>query len=146
LDAFSIPRILLSSARAHEEVVVGFSAVEQTGQPLREYDRKGMEMDIPRHRIHQILRFYTKQLKFTETNTPKKTISSNTFQDEFRLSFDGKKQQLIDHVIAEAIVQLTTHVWERKKRRIAEDVPHDIFPEDGRRKLYGTLSQDSSRG
>jgi hypothetical protein len=98
-----------------------------------------MKMDIPTHRIHQRLRFYTDQLKFTETNTPKKTISSNTLQDEFMLSFDGKKKQLIDQVISEAIGQLTTRMWERQKHKIAEDISHDILPEDGRRKLYGPL-------
>jgi hypothetical protein len=90
-------------------------------------------MAIPTHRIHHLLRLYTDQLKFTETNTSKKTIFSNTFQDEFRLSFDGKKKQFIDQVISEAIGQLTTHAWERKEHNIAEDIPHDIFSKDGRR-------------
>jgi hypothetical protein len=98
-----------------------------------------MEMDIPTHRIHQRLRFYTDQLKFMETNISKKTISSTTSQDEFRLSFDGKKKQLIDQVISEAIGQITARVWERQERRIAEDISHDIFPDDERRKLYEPL-------
>jgi hypothetical protein len=139
LDAFSIPRILLSSTGAHEEVVVGISTVGQPGEPLRECHRRGREMAIPTHRIHHLLRLYTDQLKFTETNTSKKTIFSNTFQDEFRLSFDGKKKQFIDHVISQAIGQLTTRAWEKKEDNIAENIPHDIFSEDGRRKLYGTL-------
>jgi len=107
--------------------------------PLREDTRKGREMAIPTHRIHHLLRFYTDQLKFIETNTSQTTIFPNPFQDDFRLSSDGKKKQLIDQLISQAIRQLATHVWERKEHNIAENIPHDIFPEDGRRKLYGTL-------
>jgi hypothetical protein len=98
-----------------------------------------MEMDILTDRIHQCLRFYTDQLKFTEMNTSTMSVSSTNFQDEFRLSSDGKKKQLIDQVISEAIGQITMCVRESPARKIAEDIAHDIFSEDGGRKLYAPL-------
>jgi hypothetical protein len=102
-------------------------------------EREGTEVSIPTYRIHHILTVYIEQLKFNQINVSMKTSPSSTFYDEFILSPNGKKKQLVDQLISEAVVQLTTHVQELKDGKIAEDITHDIFPDDGGRKLYGTL-------
>ena len=94
-------------------------------------------MNIPMHLVHHILKVYTDRIKRKEINIDENIVSINALYDEFSLSFDGKKKQLIDQVISESIAQFTT-IQERKESKIDEGIPHDIFAEDGRRKLYGT--------
>jgi hypothetical protein len=96
-------------------------------------------MDTPIYRIRHILKVFTDCLKHTQINTEKNLTSSSTLYDEFGPSFDGKKKQLIDQLISESKAQFTTG-RERKERKIAEDIPHDLLAEDGRRRLYGTPS------
>jgi hypothetical protein len=79
------------------------------------------------------------RVKHTQINTEKDLTSSSTLYGEFGLSFDGKKKQLIDQLISESIAQFTTG-RERKERKIAEDIPHDLLAEDGRRKSSSRLN------
>jgi hypothetical protein len=94
-------------------------------------------MDVPKYRIHQILKVYTDRLKRRQTKAEKKFIVSSTFYDELLLPFDGKKKQMMNQFISESINQFTT-VRERQERKIVDDVLHDIFTENGRRKQYGS--------
>jgi hypothetical protein len=94
-------------------------------------------MDSPTDRIHQILKTYTDRFKRRQINTEKNTKLSNNFYDDLILSFDGKKKQLIDQLVSESLSQFTT-VRERQEKKLVEDVLHDIFAENGRRKQYGS--------
>ena len=94
-------------------------------------------MDSPTDRIHQILKIYTDRFKRRQINTEKSIKLSNNFYDDLILSFDGKKKQLIDQLVSESLSQFTT-VRERQEKKLVEDVLHDIFAENGRRKQYGS--------
>jgi hypothetical protein len=94
-------------------------------------------MDSPTDRIHQILKIYMDRFKRRQTNTEKNIKLSNNFYDDLILSFDGKKKQLIDQLVSESLSQFTT-VRERQEKKLVEDVLHDIFAENGRRKQYGS--------
>ena len=65
--------------------------------------------------------------------------------DDSILPSDTKKDQLIDQIIFNAIAHFTTGVWGEKGRMVPGDLLHDLSDEDGRRKLYETLIQDSRR-
>jgi hypothetical protein len=95
-------------------------------------------MDSPTDRIHQILKIYTDRFKHRQINTEKNIKLSNNFHDDLILSFDGKKQQLIDQLASESLSQFAT-IRERQEKKLVEDVLHDIFEENGRRKQYGSL-------
>jgi hypothetical protein len=139
LDGFSIPSIFPLSTWAYKEISVSIRVFGEVGCLFSVCHRNGIEMGIPIYRIHHILKVSTDRLKHTEINTEKSISSSNTLYDEFDLSFDGKKKRLIDQLISESIAQFTTGRG-RKERKIAEDIPHDLLAEDGRRRLYGTPS------
>jgi hypothetical protein len=96
-------------------------------------------MDSPTYPIHYILTVYAEQIRIKQINVLKGNISSNTYYDELILSPKGKKKQLIDQLVSEAIMQLTSRVREKKERKRDENVPHNLLLEDERRKLYGTL-------
>jgi hypothetical protein len=98
-----------------------------------------MEMDIPAYRIHHILRVCPGLLKIRQRNASKKSICPSAVDNEIELSSDGKKRHMIDQLVSEAIVQLTKPVWRRKEHNIVDGILHDIFLEDAKRKLYGTL-------
>jgi hypothetical protein len=95
-------------------------------------------MDSPTDRIHQILKIYTDRFKRRQINTEKNIKLSNNFHDDLILSFDGKKQQLIDQLVSESLGQFAT-IRERQEKKLVEYVIHDIFAENGRRKQYGSL-------
>ena len=94
-------------------------------------------MDVPKYRIHQILKVYTDRLKRRQINAEKNIVLSSIFYDELILSFDGKKKQLRDQLVSESVSQFTT-VRERQERKIVGDVLQDIFAENGRRKQHGS--------
>jgi hypothetical protein len=116
-----------------------FNTIKETCDVLSRCDREGIEMDIPAYRIHQILRVCTGFMKINRIHASEKTISPSDFHDEVKLSSDGKKKQLIDRLVSEAVVQLAMRVRSRVERKIVDDIPHDIFLEDAKRKRYGTL-------
>ena len=94
-------------------------------------------MDIPTYRINHILKVYTDRLKRRQINVENNIVLSSSFFDGLSWSFDGKKQQLIDQLVSESVSQFTT-VRGRQENKLFEDVLHDIFAENGRRKQYGS--------
>jgi hypothetical protein len=94
-------------------------------------------MDSSPYRIYQILKIYTDHFKRRQINTEENIKLSSTFYDGMILSFDGKKKQLIDQLVSESISQFTT-VREKQEKKLVDDVLHDIFAENGRRKQYGS--------
>lgn len=94
-------------------------------------------MDSSIYRIHQILKIYTDRFKHSQINAEKNIELSNTFYEGLIWSFDGKKKQLIDQLISESVSQFTA-VRKRQEKKLVEDVLHDIFAENGRRKQYGS--------
>jgi hypothetical protein len=104
-----------------------------------------MDTDIPTYRINHLLRGYTAEIKHDNADGETNNICLNTFKNDQILSPDGKKNQLMDQLISEAIVHFTTCAWEKKEQKIAGDILGDLSGENGRRKPYGTLIQDSRR-
>ena len=104
-----------------------------------------MDIDIPTYRINHLLRGYTAAIKHDNVDRETNNICLNTFKNDQILSPDGKKNQLMDQLISEAIVHFTTCVGGKKEQKIAGDIMGDLSGENGRRKPYGTLIQDSRR-
>jgi hypothetical protein len=104
-----------------------------------------MDKSIYVFRIHHLLRTYTEKIKYDKVNIESHNVRLNIFFTDQILSSHGKKNQLIDQVVAEAITHFTTCVWEKKEQEIAGDILGDLSGEHGRRKPYGTLIQDSRR-
>jgi hypothetical protein len=113
--------------------MISFSTTEETRTPLREYDSGNSDLDIARDRIYYILRVCIDRLGSKPLHTSKQIISSNPFQGEFRLSRDGKKKQLMEQLVTEAVVLLTTHVSGERKQGVSENMSQYIPPKDGRR-------------
>jgi hypothetical protein len=104
-----------------------------------------MDRDIPEYRIHYLLRSYTEKIKHKHINTEVENTGLDTFLNDQLLSSDGKKHQLIDQFICEAITHFTTRMCGKNEPKIAGDILRDLSSEHGRRKPYGTLIQDSRR-
>ena len=104
-----------------------------------------MDKNISVFRIHHLLRIYTEKIKYDRVNLEDDNPCLNTLLAGQILSSHGKKNQLIDQVVAEAIIHFTTCVWGKKEQEIAGDILGDLSSEHGRRKPYGTLIQDSRR-
>jgi hypothetical protein len=104
-----------------------------------------MDTDIPTYIINHLLRGYAAEIKHDNADGEANNICLNTFKNDQILSPDGKKNQLMDQLISEAIVHFTTCAWEKKEQKIAGDILGDLSGENGRRKPYGTLIQDSRR-
>jgi hypothetical protein len=104
-----------------------------------------MDRDIPAYRIHYLLRSYTEKIKHKPMNTEVENTCLDTFPNDQLLSSDGKKNQLIDQLICEAIIHFTTCMCGKNEHKIAGDILRDLSSEHGRRKPYGTLIQDSRR-
>jgi hypothetical protein len=104
-----------------------------------------MDTNIPTYRINHLLRGYTAEIKHDNADGETNNICLNTFKNDQILLPDGKKNQLMHQLISEAIVHFTTCAWEKKEQKIAGDILGDLSGENGRRKPYGTLSQDSRR-
>src|SRR5262245_64578894 len=109
------------------------------------YNEDSMDIDIYAHRIHHLVRNYTEKIKYENINRESNNIYLNFPQNSQILLSNGKKNQLIDQLISEAIVHFTRCVWEKKEPKVARDILHHLSGENGRRKLYGTLIQDSRR-
>ena len=112
---------------------------------IDKHNEDRMDIDIPTYRIHHLLRSYTAAVKHDTVDSENTNISLNIFNNNQMLSPNGKKNQLIDQIISEAIAHFTTCVWEKKAQKIAGDILGDLSGENGRRKAYGTLIQDSRR-
>jgi hypothetical protein len=104
-----------------------------------------MDTDIPTYRINHLLRGYSAEIKHDNAAGETNNICLNTFKNDQILSPDGKKNQLMDQLISEAIVHFTTCVWEKNEQKIAGDIMSDLSGENGRRKPHETLIQDSRR-
>jgi hypothetical protein len=104
-----------------------------------------MDKNISWFWIHHLLRSYTEKIKYGKLSLESDNMCLNAFLADQILSSQGKKNQLIDQVVAEAIIHFTTCVWEKKEQEIAGDILGDLSGEHGRRKPYGTLIQDSRR-
>jgi hypothetical protein len=98
-----------------------------------------MRTDIPIYRINHLLRGYTAAIKHDNAGREINNICLNDFDNDQILSSDGKKNQLMDQLISEAIVHFTTCAWEKNKQKIAGDILGDLSGENGRRKPYGAL-------
>jgi hypothetical protein len=95
--------------------------------------------------IHHLLRNYTEKVKYDDVKIESKNTCLNTFRADQILSPHGKKTELMDQIVTEAIVHFTTCVWEKGAQKIAGDILVDLSGENGSRKPYGTLIQDSRR-
>jgi hypothetical protein len=104
-----------------------------------------MDKNISIFRIHHLLRNYRENIKYDNVKIESNNTCLNTACNDQILSPYGKKNQLLDQLVAEAIIHFTTCVWEKKKQKIAGDILRDLSGEHGRRKPYGTLIQDSRR-
>jgi hypothetical protein len=104
-----------------------------------------MDKNISLFRICHLLRSYAEKTKHDEIKIESDNLCLMPFLTDQILSSHGKKHQLIDQVVAEAIIHFTTCVWEKKEQETAGDILGDLSGEHGRRKPYGTLIQDSRR-
>jgi hypothetical protein len=104
-----------------------------------------MDIDTPTYRIHHLLRSYTTAVKHNDVDSENAKISVNIFNNNHMLSPNVKKNQLIDQIISEAIAHFTTCAWEKKVQKIAGGIIGALSGENGRRKTYGILIQDSRR-
>jgi hypothetical protein len=104
-----------------------------------------MDIDTPTYRIHHLLRSYTTAVKHNDVDSENAKISVNIFNNNHMLSLNVKKNQLIDQIISEAIAHFTTCAWEKKVQKIAGGIIGALSGENGRRKTYGILIQDSRR-
>ena len=104
-------------------------------------------MDTPSYRIYHILRCCTDQFKYKNINTQKISKQSDAFHvaDISSSESDSWKHQLIDQIIYDLINHLAVCVQEKKGRRAARDILHDLSDQDGKRKQHETLIQDSRR-
>jgi hypothetical protein len=104
-----------------------------------------MDKNISGFRSHHLLRSCTEKIKYEKVNIESDDTCLNAFPTDQILSSHGKRTQLIDQVVAEAIIHFTTCVWEKKEQESAGDILGDLSGEHWRRKPYGTLIQDSRR-
>ena len=102
-------------------------------------------MIIPPYRIHHILKHHLDHNRHCNIYREEGVIQLQDSYNDPILPSDVKKDQLIDQIIFKAIAHFTTGVWEEKGRMVPRDLLHDLSDEDGRRKLYETLIQDSRR-
>ena len=96
-------------------------------------------MDVQAYQVSYIIKLYTCQIKSEQIHEKDLSIPLNAFDNALTLSAEGKRKQLIDQLISEAVIRLTSCIYERKEIRLGENITHDTFPESGRRKFYGTL-------
>lgn len=95
-------------------------------------------MDVPAYRVQRILMGCPGLMKIKQSNPSKESIFPNPWHDEVELSSDGKKTQVIDQLVSEAIVQLTKPGLKRKEQNIVAGILHNIFLDDVKRKPYAT--------
>ncbi len=95
-------------------------------------------MDVPAYRVQRILMGCPGLMKIKQSNPSKESIFPNALHDEVELSSDGKKRQVIDQLVSEAIVQLTKPGLKRKEQNIVAGILHNIFLDDVKRKPYAT--------
>lgn len=126
------------------DIVVGSLEFKYDGT-RSEYNGDRMDIDIQTYRINQLLRRYRAAIKYDKAGIESYNISLNPFNNDQILSANGKKNQLMDQLISEAIVHFTTCVWEKKEQKIAGDIMGDLSGENGRRKPHETFIQDSRR-
>lgn len=126
------------------DIVVGSLEFKYDGT-RSEYNGDRMDIDIQTYRINQLLRSYRAAIKYDKAGIESYNISLNPFNNDQILSANGKKNQLMDQLISEAIVHFTTCVWETKEQKIAGDIMGDLSGENGRRKPHETFIQDSRR-
>jgi hypothetical protein len=108
-------------------------------------DGNRLEIDVSMRRIYQFVRIYTLSLQKNNIEPENNSASSSdTNNSQISLS-NAKKNQLVDQVISEAIAHFSRGAWEEKAQKIAGDLLVALSGEKGRRKVYGTLIQDSRR-
>jgi hypothetical protein len=92
-----------------------------------------------------LLSSYKQKIKCSHDDAAKDILCWTSFIDSQLQSTNGKKYQLINQMISEAIIYFTTCAWRKNKHKIAGDILPDLSGENGRRKLYASLIQDSRR-
>jgi hypothetical protein len=115
--------------------MIGYSAAEATRIPPREGDGGGPTLELSRHRIDHLLRVCIDRLKSEPLQLPvlEKIIPSHSLQGEFNLSREGKKKQLIDQLVTEAVVLLTAHVSKKNAHEVSKETIQPNSAESGRR-------------
>jgi hypothetical protein len=91
------------------------------------------------------LRSYKEKIKYSHDDSENNILCWTSFIDSQLQSSNGKKYQLINQAICEAIKHFTTCTWRKNEHKIAGDILPDISSENGRRKPYASLIQDSRR-
>ena len=104
-----------------------------------------MGKDILIYRIHHLIKMHKSATKQDDSEGKTTEIHLNVFDNAHILSPNGKKNQMIEQIISEAIVHFTTYEWNKNEKKIGGDILRDLSGENGRMKAYGTLIQDSRR-
>jgi hypothetical protein len=102
-----------------------------------------MKKNITAYRIKYLLHNsidLIRRDKYININTE---ASQGIVNKDHILSLNSKRNQLMEQIIAQAIIHFTTCVWEKKEPTVAGDILSDLSSINGRRTVYGTFIKDS---
>ena len=102
-------------------------------------------MNIHTYRIHYLLRSQIEKIKHGQGGSESDNICWTSFLNNQLQSSNGKKHQLVDQMVCKAIIHFTTCTWAKNEHKNAGDILPNLSGENGRRKPYATLIQDSRR-
>ena len=91
-------------------------------------------MSIPLYRIQHILKISADRIKYVTIDRRTRNIDSICSDDKIFLSLDKKNKNLVDQLIYESIAQIAIGT-EKRDRKIAEDIPYDLFAHDGSKEI-----------
>ena len=100
---------------------------------------------IPPYRIDHLIRIYTLTIKWDNPSKANSKTALDNFENDQNFLLTGKKNQLVNHLVSQALAHFTTCAWARNGQKIAGDILHDLSDENERGKSYGDLIKDPRR-
>jgi CheY-like chemotaxis protein len=102
---------------------------------IDKYNGGRMDINIHTYRIHHLLGIYTMAVKRNNVESENTNMSLNTFNNNQMLAEDGKKNQLKEQIISEAMAHFTMCVWGKRRKRLPETswAPSLARMEEGKR-------------
>jgi hypothetical protein len=106
-----------------------------------------MIKNLPSYKINHLIRIYASTIEWNTTDKEKSYSASDIVENDRSLSLDGKKNQLMNLLVSQAMAHFMTWAWTRKGKKVAGDILAELFDEaeNERGKSYGTLIQDPRR-
>ena len=108
-----------------------------------EYNGKETDREFSTYRTKYLIKSYIKSIKKDPSQSHETDLSMNLMDDGDILWSDGKRFQLMEQTVSRVVLHFTMCRSDEKEPMIAGDILNYLSGTNGRRTVYGILTEDS---